>query len=64
MLLASGVSLIKFLDVGEFLHWLGILLIPGSFVFLGIGIYVYLKIDRHVRSFSEKPKPEDNNEDY
>lgn len=53
MLLASGVSLIKFLPAGEFLHWLGMILIPGSFVFLGIGIYVYIRFSRHVKSLSE-----------
>lgn len=63
MLLASGVSLIKFLPSGDFLHLLGVLLIPGSFVFLGVGIYVYIKFGRHVKSLASKTETETKKEE-
>jgi putative membrane protein len=54
MLLGSGVTLIKFLDSGEFLYLIGWLLIPGSFVMLAIGIFLYKKVQNHIKNLPEE----------
>ncbi len=54
MLLGSGVTLIKFLNSDEFLYFIGWALIPGSFVMLAIGIYLYKKVQSNIRNLPEE----------